>query len=115
MRRKITVGITLTAMFALSALASFAYSDPYASSGRPTIGPRIAKVMVARNDVGTGSPLPNTPPAHPGKPIPIDTAVIGPGNTMPGTNMRTGSTPMAVATPQMALEGRLKSLALDLR
>jgi hypothetical protein len=114
MRRKLTVGITLAAFIALSALAAFAYTDPYVSSGRPSIGPRIAKVMVARNDVGTGTPRPNTPPTTT-KPIPIDQAVTGPGNTMSGINTHTGSTPMAIATPQVALESRLKSLALDLR
>jgi len=114
MRRKILFGITLTAVVAFSAVAIFAYTDPYASSGHPTIGPRIARYMVARNDVGTGGPL-QTPPPDSMKPIPVQLSVARPGNTMSGINTHSGSIMVATTTPQARLEGSLKSLALDLR
>lgn len=113
MRRKITLGITLVAIVALSALATFAYTDPFAASPRPQFGPQFHKKMVARHDTGATGARPS--PGNPTKPIPIDQAVAGPGHTLAGYNRTTGATPVATVTPQARLESSLKSLASELR
>ena len=110
MRRKVTVGLTLAAFFALGALAAFADDDVV--SPRANMGPRLAQKMVARRDVGTSS---YNKPGAPSKPIPGIDSLAGSGRSVSGHSGVGDAIATASISPEMALENSLKSLAKELR
>ena len=114
MRRTLKVGFTFTALVGMGALAALATETVYT---RAPMGPRYgAKEMVKRHDLGS-SQQKQDGPGVPSKPHPvIDSGRLAGGKSLGGYSKATGAgVAMATASPQVVLEGRLKSLANDLR
>jgi hypothetical protein len=111
MKRKATIGLTLAALLGLGALAAYA-ADADVVVPRAGMGPHFRNYMVARRDVGTGGP--GTKPTIPTKPPNVD-AMSGAGRSLSGHSTIGGSLSSGSISPQTALEGSLKSLALELR
>jgi hypothetical protein len=89
-------------------------NDSFMATPHATIGPHFHQHMVVRSDLKSSESKPQSP-AGPMKDIPtVDSSVAG-KNPLGRTGGSNSGIMMATSTPQMMLENRLRSLALELR
>jgi len=106
-------GLVLVAVVALVSAAALA-DDSYLATPHATAGPHFHQYMVVRNDLKGSEAKPQPPPIIPSKVLDLpESSSAGIGKGLGRTS--TGSVLMATASPQMVLENRLRSLALELR